>query len=553
MTTNSNPSRYRLKQDGSAMRKPETKTPPDGDEAAIEAIRAEGLTGRQLRMARRVAERNGIEAEDDYVAIHLLRQRGIDPFDRANILALATSQPPATVGKAPGQAPGQATGDAPPAGMPPRPGPGKAALPAPAGAPQGGAQNLPVKAQTAQVPSTQVAGPDDRAAAMAAATAKRAEEIGRIQRDIARRRRLKLAMLLVRLSIFVFLPTAIAGYYFSTLATPMYETKSEFTVRQAESQGGGGLGSLFQGTGMATQQDATGVQSYLQSRDAMVRLDADHGFKEHFSQPGIDALQRLPEGATNEEAFDLYSQRVKIGYDPTEGILKLSVVAADPETSRIFSEALIEYAEERVDQQTTRLRADQMAGALSAYEEAEARRQTALQDWLSIQEREASIDPVGETAAFTQQIAQLETERQRFQLELQTRLNARRPNQAQVNALEDQIGAIDGMIEAMRTEVTSAQAGQTSIASRNTELRLAEENYGFQTLLVQQALQQMESARIEADRQITYLSLNVQPVAPDQATYPRVFENTIMAFLVFAGIYLMISLTASILREQVTS
>ena len=48
-------------------------------------------------------------------------------------------------------------------------------------------------------------------------------------------------------------------------------------------------------------------------------------------------------------------------------------------------------------------------------------------------------------------------------------------------------------------------------------------------------------------------SLGVEPVAPDKATYPRALENTILAFLVFAGIYLMISLTGSILREQVTT
>ena len=62
----------------------------------------------------------------------------------------------------------------------------------------------------------------------------------------------------------------------------------------------------------------------------------------------------------------------------------------------------------------------------------------------------------------------------------------------------------------------------------------------------------METARIEANRQVRYLSLGVSPVAPDQATYPRSFVNTILAFLIFSGIYLMISLTVSILREQVS-
>jgi capsular polysaccharide transport system permease protein len=52
---------------------------------------------------------------------------------------------------------------------------------------------------------------------------------------------------------------------------------------------------------------------------------------------------------------------------------------------------------------------------------------------------------------------------------------------------------------------------------------------------------------------VSYISLNVNPVAPDAAAYPRAFENTVLAFLIFAGVYLMISLTASILREQVSS
>jgi capsular polysaccharide transport system permease protein len=42
-------------------------------------------------------------------------------------------------------------------------------------------------------------------------------------------------------------------------------------------------------------------------------------------------------------------------------------------------------------------------------------------------------------------------------------------------------------------------------------------------------------------------------VASQEPSYPRKFENTVLAFLIFSGIYLMISLTASILREQVSS
>ena len=57
-------------------------------ESAIDAIRAEGLTGRQLRMARRVAQRHGLSPTSDFDAVRLLRAQGIDPFQPGNALEL---------------------------------------------------------------------------------------------------------------------------------------------------------------------------------------------------------------------------------------------------------------------------------------------------------------------------------------------------------------------------------------------------------------------------------------------------------------------------------
>ena len=42
----------------------------------IDSIRREGLTGRQLRMARRVAQKHGLPATSDFDAVRLLRNAG---------------------------------------------------------------------------------------------------------------------------------------------------------------------------------------------------------------------------------------------------------------------------------------------------------------------------------------------------------------------------------------------------------------------------------------------------------------------------------------------
>ena len=62
---------------------PADKAAPDQPAEDIAAIQAEGLTGRQLRTARRIAQKHGIAASSDYEAVLLLRKKGIDPFDPA--------------------------------------------------------------------------------------------------------------------------------------------------------------------------------------------------------------------------------------------------------------------------------------------------------------------------------------------------------------------------------------------------------------------------------------------------------------------------------------
>ncbi|RBO51987.1 hypothetical protein DSD19_16925 [Rhodovulum sp. BSW8] len=109
------------------------------------------------------------------------------------------------------------------------------------------------------------------------------------------------------------------------------------------------------------------------------------------------------------------------------------------------------------------------------------------------------------------------------------------------------------MVRELRAVLTEGSSSGGSLARVSAELRIAEADPGNRQLLLQQTLEQLETARIEANRQVRYLSLGVSPVARDKAAYPRAVENTALALLIFGGIYLMISLTLSILREQVSA
>lgn len=476
----------------------------------IEAIRREGLTGRQLRMARRVAHKNGLSPTSDFDAVRLLRQRGIDPFQRSNMLELVV---PKT------DDPG---GDAQP---------GRIQLP----------QTTPLGDET--LPSTENLSPAEL----------RDRQISEIQRDITRRRRRKLSMLLARLSFFVFLPTILAGWYFYAVATPMYATKSEFLILQADNAGGSGIGGLLSGTQFATSQDSIAVQSYLQSKDAMLRLDGDVGFKSHFTQTFIDPIQRLTEEPTNEQAYRTYQKNVKVGYDPTEGVLRMEVIAADPGVSAEISRALITYAEERVNALSAEKRDDQMAEAQASFEKAAAERREAQEALVTLQLQGDTLDPQAVIAGLRAQINQVELQLLEKELQLAALLDNARPNQSRVDGARGDVRRLNNQLGELNARMTDASQGENSLAQLNVRIQMAQADLTTRDMLLQSALQQMEQTRMEANRQVRYLTVSVKPVLSEEPSYPRKFENTLVAFLVFAGIYLMVSLTASILREQVTS
>lgn len=500
-----------------------TSAPPTATENQLEAIRSEGLTGRQLRMARRVAQKHNLPAISDIDAVRLLRQAGIDPFKRSNMLELVVPQ---------------GGGDAHEGGTPDA----FADLPARSDSDKPRVQ-LPQTVQDGHALPMEELSPAEQ----------RNRDISAIQRDIMLRRRKKLALLLTRLAFFVLLPTAIVGYYFYNVATPMYASKSEFLILQADNAGGGGLGGLLTGTQFATSQDSIAVQSYLQSKDAMLRLNDDLGFKSHFTQDWIDPIQRLTADPTNEEAYKTYSKNVKIGYDPTEGVIRMEVTAADPQISADFNTNLISYAEDRVNNLSQQKRGDQMKDAIQGFEDAQNERRKAQEALVQLQQRGAILDPEGVIAGLRAQINNVELQLQEKQLQLAALLDNARPNQAKVDGTSGDIGRLQDLLASLNARMVDASLGENSLAQLSVRIQMAQADLATRDMMLQSALQQVEQTRMEANRQVRYLTVSVNPVPSQDASYPRKFENTILAFLIFSGIYLMISLTASILREQVTS
>ncbi|MBC7737010.1 MAG: capsule biosynthesis protein [Candidatus Saccharibacteria bacterium] len=489
-----------------------------GTPAELDAIRQEGLTGRQLRMARRLAQKHDLPATSDFDAVRLLRQAGIDPLQRSALLELVNGD------DEDGAEAGIATGR-----------PVSRALTVTADRPK-----LPQTVKPAALPSTEVRAEQSHVA-----------EVRRIQAEIVARRRRKLALMWSKIAVFVLLPTFVAGWYYTFVATPLYSTRTEFVIQQATAAAQ--MSSLFSGTSFATSQDSVTVQGYLQSQDVMMMLDTDSGFKQHFQDPAIDPIQRLPMDANNSATYALFKKVVKISYDPTEGNIKMEVSATTPEKAVEFADALLKYAETRVDQMTFRLRTDQEVSAKASFEDAQTKLELAQRHLVALQERFKTFNSEVEVSLITTQIGTLDAQLTQERLSLaQMQANAQ-PNQARMDPVITRIATLQDQIAQLRLRLTESSSDGPSIATVQSELVMAQADVATRQMMLAQATTAMETSRIEANRQTRYLSVAVQPVAPDDPSYPRAFENTLIVMLIFGGIYLMISMTIAILREQVSN
>ncbi|MEM9210679.1 MAG: capsule biosynthesis protein [Pseudomonadota bacterium] len=461
----------------------------------IEAIKAENLSGRQLRLARRLAQRQGIEARSDLDAVRLLRKAGIEPFS----------------------VPDPGGSEAPSGNVPMQGGGGMSAPPA-------------------------RIDPEQRELS-----------IRKIQQNLVRRRKRRIFASLAKIVIFVVLPTNIAGYYFSQMATPIFASHSKFVVQKGAGAASAGGRAAAAGGAFANVSESISVQNYIESRSVMLRLDDDYGFRELFQDPLVDPLQRLAPDASNEEAYKLYSKRVKLSYDPTEGVIGLEVSTPDPQASFEISNILRDYAEAHVRGMTARSKTDQISGAEQTLEDAEENLRSAQEAVLRLQSDLGVLNGETEISFLMNEIASLETQRLAIDLDLQELQSNPRPNAARVATMQGQIDRLDAQIAERRASLIAGGDDSASLARVQSELNSAQMELQLRQQIVASSVQNLEAARLAADQASIYLNRAVDPIISDQKSYPKVFENTLLSFLVFAGIYLLVTLTFSILREQMTT
>jgi capsular polysaccharide transport system permease protein len=376
-------------------------------------------------------------------------------------------------------------------------------------------------------------------------------DFGQVRAGLARRRRVRLLNAVTRFSVFLALPTFMAWTYFADMATPHYAAESTFVIKAGDgsAQGAGGLAQTMSASG--TAHDAMAVQGWLESRNALDRLETDRGFSDIFASEVMDPLQRLAPDATREDIFELYQKKVTIGFDPTEGIVKLKVLSPDPALSQAWSESLIGYAQERVEAMTVRIREDRLKSASLNLDDAQEQLRLATADLVALQEEAALLSAPGEERIVADGLSGLETQLGDVRMERDIILQNRRPNAARLSVMDSRLASLEAEI-GRRREMTVTGSGTSSAAALG-RIEIARNEVENRRELRSEAMRQMEAARADATRQSRYVTIGVAPMATDEPYTPKPAQDTLVFFLALLAVYGGVSLTAAMIKDQITA
>jgi len=409
---------------------------------------------------------------------------------------------------------------------------------------QGWGRNLPATRELP--PSTPLAPAEPVAPPMP--TGESAARYSQILLDIQRARKRRF---LLRLTLFVGLPTLATFLYTFFWAAPRYVAEFEVTYQtyQPIKSLSAGLVESVLGTSQNSTIDIGAiVYQYVRSEALMSKLNAELNLKQYYSNPKIDYFSRLGADASSEKQLAYYRRHIAVS-EGLGGYLTIDVTAFDPQYALAVAKAVDQACDAMVDNMTARVRQDEVRFAEAEVTRQEERIRRARKALTDFQNAHGDLDPQRMATQLGQIVSNLESQLATARAELADALSSMRADSPRVVQIKYMIAALEQQLRQQQSRLanTGGNTPYSQILDQYSALQLEQE---FATKTYSAAEQGLALARADAARQQNYLVDFAPPSAPDKATqsFPLVYTTT--AFIVALLAFGIGSLMVGAFRDQ---
>lgn len=359
--------------------------------------------------------------------------------------------------------------------------------------------------------------------------------------------------------IVVLLPIAVAAVYYLAIAADQYVAEFRMSLRTVDAPRIEPL-ALFGGdTGRTTAGgESQIVTQFIASRAIVDELDPKLDLRRMFSPHEADWWARLWLPTTIEQLVYYWQNQVDPFYDTSTGTIVVRVRAFTPSDALRLAQAIVASSERLINDLSARSRHDALDYAEADVTAAEARLTTALAAIREFRDKEGMIDPGLTASADTTLTTKLRDDLLKANSELATLgaymhddAPAVRVLNARIKSLETQQRLLAHEMTAPSTPPSSLSAAPRPALSRelgsyealDAERKFAEAAY-------EHALEGLDRARDNADRQHIYIESFVPPSLPQSSLYPRRWRSLGTVALIAFAVWAIGSLAVQSIRDH---
>ena len=361
-----------------------------------------------------------------------------------------------------------------------------------------------------------------------------------------------------RLKIFiVVVPMVIGTLYLGLLAADRYVSVSIVGLRSSSDPGAAlagvaGVASLLSSVSGSGSQDTYFVLDYMQSMNLLRKLDERLGLRKHYEAEMRDPLFRLWGSASQEYFLDYYRSRVSVTINENSSALVVQAEGFDPEFAFRLNSAILEEAEQFVNEYSHRIARENLRFAESEFARAGDRLQKAKVELLAFQNRHKLLDPMALAQASGAVTAELQGQITKAEAEMRSLQSFLNNDAPQVAALRAQLKSLREQLDVERRRGTSGDNDKRS--ERLNELALEFKALELQAEIAldayKAALAAVEASRIEASRKLKALVVIEPPTLPERADYPRRWYNFVTLLVGCLLLLAVVRLVISTIQEH---
>jgi capsular polysaccharide transport system permease protein len=349
----------------------------------------------------------------------------------------------------------------------------------------------------------------------------------------------------------VALPTTAAAVYYLFIAADQFVAEFRFGLRAAE-PARAEIGTLLPMTGAAqTTVDSYAVAQYIGSRAIVDDLDPKLDLRQMFSTLAADWPARLHLPVTVEDLVTYWQRQVDAFFDPINGTIVVRARAFTPADALRLAQAVLASSERLVNELSARARRDALRNSENDVSAAEHRLGAALAHMRDYRDKEGLIDPKKAADANAALAGRLRDELVHAEASLATLQQFVARNAPALKLLQARIDSLKAQQSVLDSEATeTAQSRERTLSRLMGSYEELESERHFAETAYQHALEALDRARINADRQQIYVADFVPPSLPEKSLYPRRWRSLALVFAAAFMVWAIGGLTVRSIRDH---